>query len=83
MIMNMRDVEAIKAAYPAGTRVQVDFMGEDPRPIHAGAKGTVFLVDDIGTIHCRFDNGRVLGLLPGVDQFHKLPARNVNRGEAR
>ena len=27
-------------------------------------------MDDIGTVHCDFDNGRTLGVIPGVDDFH-------------
>ena len=27
-------------------------------------------MDDIGTLHCIFDNGRTLGVIPGVDDFH-------------
>ena len=27
-------------------------------------------MDDIGTVHCVFDNGRTLGVIPGVDDFH-------------
>ena len=45
-------------------------MGEDPRPISPGTKGTVLMVDDMGTVHCAFDNGRQLGLVPVVDRFH-------------
>jgi hypothetical protein len=26
-------------------------------------------VDDIGTLHCTFDNGRTLGVIPGEDSF--------------
>ena len=64
------NVAQVKKKYPSGTRVVVDGMGEDPRPIRPGTKGTVLLVDDIGTIHCAFDNGRQLGLVPGVDRFY-------------
>ena len=56
-------------------------MGDDPRPIEPGTRGTVIAVDDIGTVHCCFENGRQLGLVPGEDSFHKLPDRN--RDEAR
>lgn len=28
------------------------------------------IVDDMGTVHCDFDNGRRLGLVPGEDSFH-------------
>ena len=47
-------------------------MLEDPRPIASGTKGKVIAVDDIGTIHCVFGNGRQLGLIPGVDTFHTV-----------
>ena len=30
------------------------------------------MVDDIGTLHCSFDNGRSLGVVPGEDSFRKL-----------
>lgn len=46
-------------------------MGDDPNPIESGSKGTVICVDDVGTIHVNFDNGRCLGLIPGEDLFHK------------
>ena len=65
-------IEALKARYPAGTRVQLDNMSDDPRPIPAGTKGTVVAVDDVGTLHCKFDNGRSLGICPEVDSFHKI-----------
>ena len=58
-----------KAMYPNGTRIEVICMGDDPNPIESGTCGTVVAVDDIGTIHCDFDNGRHLGLIPGVDSF--------------
>ena len=48
----------------------MDNMDDDPCPIPVGTCGTVELVDDIGTIHCKFDDGRSLGLIPGKDSFH-------------
>ena len=65
-------VQRMKDAYPPGTRIELDFMGEDPRPIPPGTRGTVRIVDDIGTVHCNFDNGRYLGLVPGEDAFHRV-----------
>ena len=38
----------------------------------AETRGTVKVVDDIGTLHCSFDNGRSLGVVPGEDSFRKL-----------
>jgi hypothetical protein len=63
-------VEILKKKYPVGTRIVLDYMGDDPRPIVPGTKGTVRVVDDMGTVHCDFDNGRRLGLIPGEDSFH-------------
>jgi len=65
-------VKRTKEAYPAGTRIVLDYMGDDPRPIEPGTLGTVRVVDDMGTVHCDFDNGRRLGLIPGEDAFHKV-----------
>lgn len=61
-----------KSLYPEGTRIELIRMGADPNPIEPGTRGTVNLVDDIGTLHCTFDNGRELGLCPGEDKFRVL-----------
>lgn len=69
--MNRQMVDWYKNSYPKGTRVEVISM-DDPRPIQGGTKGTVDVVDDMGTVHCTFDNGRRLGLIPNVDIFKKV-----------
>ena len=46
--VSREQIEFYKKQYPPGTRVQLDRMGDDPRPIPAGTKGTVVAVDDIG-----------------------------------
>ena len=78
MHIDRESVEIIRDRYPAGSRIVLDYMGDDPHPIPPGTKGTVVAVDDIGTVHCSFDNGRRLGLVPGEDSFHKitLPGRD-------
>lgn len=67
----------IKDRYPAGTRVMLLHMGSDPRPVEPNSKGTVVAVDDIGTVHCDFDNGRSLGMIPGEDTFRTLTAEEI------
>lgn len=81
MFLDEEIVNDIKERYPEGTRIVLDYMGEDPHPIEPGTRGTVRHVDDIGTVHVDFDNGRRLGLVPGEDSFHKLKERD--RGDAR
>lgn len=70
MIKDRYLIQWTKDQYPTGTRIELDFMGDDPHPIAPGTKGTVRCVDDLGTVHCDFDNGRRIGLLPGEDAFH-------------
>lgn len=81
MFLDEEIINDIKERYPEGTRIVLDYMGEDPHPIEPGTRGTVRHVDDIGTVHVDFDNGRRLGLVPGEDSFHKLKERD--RGDDR
>lgn len=68
-----RIAETQKRLYPPGTRIELIRMGDDdPNPIPDGTRGTVTAVDDIGTVFCRFDNGRSLGLAYGADSFRAL-----------
>lgn len=72
-----RFVQRMKDNYPPGTRIMLLQMGDDPRPIEPNTKGTVQAVDDMGTLHCTFDNGRSLGIVPGEDSFRKLTAEEL------
>ena len=47
-----RKAEYLKKVYPPGTRIVLNSMSDDPRPIQGGTRGTVKVVDDIGTVHC-------------------------------
>ena len=64
-------IEAYQKRYPPGSRIEMtdDVDGET---IKNGDKGTVFVVDDIGTVHVDFDNGHSLGLLPYEDHFKRI-----------
>lgn len=69
---SVMNAQYYKDTYPPGTRIILVSMGKDPNPISDGTKGTVVCVDDIGTVHVKFDNGRLLGMCPEVDRFRKL-----------
>lgn len=73
--------EYLKKEYPPGTRIVLNSMGDDPRPVESGTRGTVAVVDDIGTVHCNFDNGRRLGLIEGEDDFRTLTAQELAEEE--
>ena len=44
----------------------------DPDPVESGTEGTIDGVDDMGTIHVKWDNGRTLGIVPSDDKFELL-----------
>lgn len=72
-----RIAEQLKEDYPKGTRIALLSMGDDPRPIESGTRGTVKFVDDLATVHCNFDNGRSLGLAYGEDRYRKLTEQEI------
>lgn len=65
------EVAAIRKRYPAGSRIELDYMNEQGMP--PGLKGIVKSVDDAGQLHMIWENGRSLALVPGADRFHRLP----------
>ena len=69
--------ERYKESYPPGTRIMLLQMGDDPHPVEPNTRGTVKFVDDMGTLHCDFDNGRQLGVVPGEDSFRKLTEQEL------
>jgi hypothetical protein len=71
MYLSRAEVLSIRDNYPQGTRIKLLNM-IDERPIESGTLGTVTLVDDLGTIHIKWDNGRLLGVVLGEDIFEKV-----------
>ncbi len=65
----------IKEQYPPGTRIRLNSMEDPYVPIAPGTEGVVDFVDDIGTIHMKWNNGRSLGIVPGEDSFSVLPPK--------
>ena len=74
-------IEQIRQTYTPGTRIELQHM-EDPQPVPNGTRGSVAYVDDAGTIHMKWDNGRTLGLVPGEDQFRKLTPQELQEEAA-
>lgn len=80
-MLTRSEVAAIRLNYPPGTRLELQHM-DDPQPVPDGTSGTVVCVDDGGTIHMEWDNGRSLGLVPQEDQFRKLTPQGLQEEAA-
>ena len=71
-MISHEEVAYIKKQYPEGTRIVLNWMEDPFSPVAPGTCGTVQFVDDIGQIHMKWDNGRTLALIPGVDSFQMV-----------
>lgn len=56
------EVECLRKLYHEGARVKLLKMN-DYKSVEEGTLGTVQMVDDTGTIHVKWDNGRRLGVV--------------------
>ena len=68
-----KTIERLRKEYPTGARVELLHM-DDPynRKLFPGTRGTVKCVDDMGTIHVRWDCGSSLGVVYGEDACRKI-----------
>ena len=61
-------LERLRKVYPVGARVELVHMNDPYNTrLFPGARGMVVSVDDIGTIHVRWDCGSSLGIVYGED----------------
>ena len=66
-----KQLEQLKARYPKGTQLELVAM-DDPYGVPKGTIGVVDFIDDAGQIHMKWQTGRCLALIPGVDSFRKV-----------
>ena len=57
-----------------GMRVRLIQMVDDPNPIDDKLEGTIDSIDDLGTLHVNWDDGRRLGIVPEIDKYELLPS---------
>lgn len=69
---NDAELKALRERYPAGTHIRLIRMADDPNPVPPGTFGVVAIIDDAGNIHMKWQNGRALALIEGVDEFEVI-----------
>ncbi len=68
---NQKIVAHVRESYPVGCRVELISMDDMQAP-PIGTKGTVFGVDDMGSILVAWDNGSRLNVVYGEDRCRKI-----------
>ena len=66
-------VEYLKKQYPKGTKIELLEMDDVQAP-PIGTVGTVYGVDDLGSLLVRWENGSSLSVIDGVDRVKKIPS---------
>ena len=69
--INRETVKRLRQEYPRGCRVVLVRMDDIQAP-PVGTEGTVFGVDDIGSIMVRWDNGSTLSVAYGEDLCRRI-----------
>lgn len=65
-VIGKESLQALRERFPKGARVELVKM-DDPQAPPIGTKGTVFGVDDIGSIMVAWDSGGSLSVVYGED----------------
>jgi len=72
MIIHPEMLKQLKEYYMPETRVILIRMSDPYTNLRLGDRGTVTLVDDIGTIHVNWDCGSSLGVVFGEDECRRI-----------
>lgn len=64
-------IEYLRKQYPEGTKIELLEMDDVQAP-PVGTVGTVYGVDDLGSLLVRWENGSSLSVIDGVDRVKKI-----------
>ena len=70
--IHLEMLKQLRENYTPGTRVMLIRMSDPYTNLKQGDRGTVTLVDDIGTIHVNWDCGSSLGVVFGEDECRRI-----------
>lgn len=68
-IISKAALAARRARYKVGSRVELVSMNDPYTKLKPGDRGTVWSVDDIGTVFVKWDSGSSLGAAYGADEI--------------
>lgn len=71
-IISKEQLSVLRKKYYSGIRVKLVRMDDPYTKLEKGAMGTVISVDDIGTIHVKWDSGSCLGIVFGEDNCEPI-----------
>ena len=66
------ELEALRAEYPPGCRVELVKMDDPYREMPPGLRGVVTGIDDSGSIHVDWQNGSSLAVIFGEDECRRV-----------
>ena len=70
-MISKQELGALREEYPQGSRIELVQMNDIQAP-PAGTKGTVYGVDDTGSLLVHWDNGSGLNVIYGEDIVRKV-----------
>ena len=70
-----------------GDRIELEYTTDPYTELAPGARGTVTMIDSLGTVHVRWDSGSTLGMVANEDRFKLVAAGGpgphpIDRGAA-
>jgi hypothetical protein len=71
-IIGKAALTARREKFKPGTRVELVSMSDPYATLKPGERGTISMVDDIGTVFVKWDSGSTLGACYGADEIRKL-----------
>ncbi len=60
-----------------GDRIELEYTSDQFTKMKPGDQGTVTMIDAMGTVHMRWDDGSTLGMIPGEDRFKVIETKLV------
>lgn len=75
-------VEHLRKQYPKGTKIELLEMDDVQAP-PIGTVGTVYGVDDLGSLLVRWENGSSLSVIDGVDKLKRFGINEIRRKDIK